>query len=93
MIVLCRTASVLLPKKVYRFSSAVWTLSTVIENNVRFKHSTTGSNNPRSGRRESGKTHHGKFETAANIDMGKEDDTETDNISLLEDKYVQHTLL
>ena len=77
-----RTASIL--SKFHRLSSTVWSLSSTIENNVRFKHSSSGSNNPRSGRRESGNTHHGKFEIVSNVDIGKE--VETESMNILDDK-------
>lgn len=83
--ILHRTAIVL--SKFHRLSSVARSLASTIQNShVRFKHNTTGGSNPRSGRRESGKTHHGKFETTANVDNTGEQDTELEHAGLLEDK-------
>ena len=76
-----RTVSIL--SKFHRLSSSVWSLSSTT---ARYKHSSSGNNNPRSGRRESGNTHHGKFETGTNVDIGKEKDVESESLNILDDK-------
>ncbi|CAH1730012.1 unnamed protein product [Chironomus riparius] len=75
-----RTVSIL--SKFHRLSSSVWSLSSTT---ARYKHSSSGNNNPRSGRRESGNTHHGKFETGTNVDLGKEKDVESESLNILDD--------
>lgn len=80
-----RTVSIL--SKFHRLSSTVWSLSSTIEYTARYKHnSTSGNNNPRSGRRESGNTHHGRFETGTNVDIGMEKDVESESLNILDDK-------
>lgn len=50
---------------------------------IRYKHNTI---NPRSGKRESGKTHHGKYEKAATTTTEIENELEESSNEILEDK-------
>lgn len=79
--ILYRTLTAL--SKFNRLSSVARSVPATILCSVRLKHNTPGGSNPRSGRRESGNTHHGKTEIS---DLPEDVETLNDTTGLLDDK-------